>query len=183
MKVKLDGLFNFVKLGNASISRGFTFENNYLKFIGTGYYMAYFFFNQSKADLESKKFAIRAEFELTRRVWNLLDTKGIKHALKGILYGILSIKYRKKLYVKRIKKPLTIEYIRGLIDIVQKGKSITYDDNNFDGNQQYLNDTASSFYKSINDKEVKNTVNYDNLFPIVENINASLKPCKFNYNY
>ena len=180
MKTKLQGLFDFVILGNASVSRGFTFDNNYLKFLGTGYYMAYFFFNQRKAALESKKFAIKAEFELTRRVWNLLDTRGIKHLLKGLLAGLHSIKYRKKLYVKKTKKPLTIEYIRTLIEQVQKGRTFSFQNNNkLDNSDHYLNiSTSSIVYDCIENKEKISKEEFDKLPPIVEAVIDKVKLSK-----
>jgi hormone-sensitive lipase len=81
----------------------------------TGYFMTYFFFNRKRAMMESKRFSLRPKFETSRAVWNLLDTNVIKHALKGILAGICSIKYRKKLYIKREYKEITSQYVDEMI--------------------------------------------------------------------
>jgi hormone-sensitive lipase len=122
MRKKIQNLTSFVTLGNASIYKGFSFENKYMKYIGTGYYMAYFFFNRKRAHLDSKKFSLKPEFELSRKVWNLLDTKGIKHGYKGLLVGISSVKTREKLYVKKMAKPITLEYIKEINTMLENGK-------------------------------------------------------------
>jgi hypothetical protein len=146
MKEKLNKLFNFIMLANSSVSRGYTFsQNNYLKFLGTGYYMAYFFFNKKKAKIESKKFAIKAEFELCRQVWNLMDTRVLKHALKGLLAGIASIKYRKKLFFKKESKEITMDYIRSVIDSFKKGNN----DNNINKNMIKKNELDSHYTDHI----------------------------------
>ena len=61
-------VFDFVLLGNASVSKGFNFNDNYLKVLGTGWYMAYFFFNQKNANLESKRFFIKPSSDVARKV-------------------------------------------------------------------------------------------------------------------
>ncbi len=108
-------LNGFIILGNASVSRGFVEHNEFLKFIKTGYYMTYYFFNKKSAYRESKKFTLENNPELNRAVWNLLDTKGVKHALKGFLTGIYGIRFRKKLFLKKTKPIITLHYIKKLI--------------------------------------------------------------------
>lgn len=77
MEKKLQNLFNYVILGNASVSKGDTFKQNYSKFIGTGWYMAYFFFNQKEAKTQSKKFFINPSAEIARKVYINLTRFGI----------------------------------------------------------------------------------------------------------
>jgi hormone-sensitive lipase len=121
MRKKIQKFISLIIMGNASVHKGFSFENNYMKFIGTGYYIAYFFFNRKRALLESKKFALKPQLELSRKVWHLLDTKGIKHGYKGLLYGIASIKTREKLFFKKTSKPITIEYLHDINEKLNHG--------------------------------------------------------------
>jgi hormone-sensitive lipase len=116
MKKKLQNLLDLIVLGNASISKANNFNNKYLKFFGAGYYMAYYFFNKKFASIQSKRFSVRPETELSRMVWNLLDTKGIKHGLKALLYGIQNIKFKKKLYLRKTEKQININYIKKLLE-------------------------------------------------------------------
>jgi hypothetical protein len=122
MKKKMRNLINFVIMSNASVSKGFAYENKIMKFFGTGYYMAYYFFNKKHASLESKRFILKGDNELNRAVWNLLDTKGIKHMLKGLLVGIVPVKYRNKLYFKKTKNAITLDYIQTLLDKIKHKK-------------------------------------------------------------
>src|SRR5690242_19929928 len=108
MKKKMRNLISFVILSNASVSKGFAYENKIIKFFGTGYYMAYYFFNKKNASLESKRFVLKGDNELNRAVWNLMDTKGIKHMLKGLLVGMIPVKFRTKLYFKKTKKQISL---------------------------------------------------------------------------
>lgn len=121
MRKKIQKFISLITMGNASIHKGFSFENNYLKFIGTGYYIAYFFFNRQRALLESKRFSLKPQLELSRKVWHLLDAKGIKHGYKGLLYGIASIKTREKLFFKKSFKPITLDYLYDINDKLSHG--------------------------------------------------------------
>jgi len=121
MRKRMKHLNGFIILGNASVSRGFVEQNEFFKFFKTGYYMTYFFFNKKSAYRESKKFTLKNNPELNRAVWNLLDTKGVKHALKGLLTGIYGIKFRKRLYVKKTKPQITLNYIKNLIAKINEG--------------------------------------------------------------
>ena len=71
MNKKLQHLFDYVILGNASISKGDKFQENYSKFIGTGWYMAYFFFNKKEAIIQSRKLFINPSAEIARKVINI----------------------------------------------------------------------------------------------------------------
>jgi hypothetical protein len=122
MKKKLRNLISFVILSNASVSKGFAYENKIIKFFGTGYYMAYYFFNKKNASLESKRFVLKGDNELNRAVWNLMDTKGIKHMLKGLLVGMIPVKHRMKLFLKKTKRPLNLDYVKSLHDKIKSKK-------------------------------------------------------------
>ena len=68
MKKKLQNVYDFVTLGNASVFKGEKFKEEFSKFFGTGWYMAYFFFNLKEAKTESKKFFINPSTEVARKV-------------------------------------------------------------------------------------------------------------------
>lgn len=68
MEKKLKNVFDFVILGNASVSKGDLFSQKFSKVLGTGWYMAYFFFNHEQAKLQSKKFFINPSVDVARKV-------------------------------------------------------------------------------------------------------------------
>lgn len=121
MKKKLQKLFEFVSIGNASITTGHQINNEILKFIGTGFYFAFYFFNKNQAVKDTKKSFLNSNFDLSRKVWNLLDTKVIKSGYNGVLFAVSNIKYRKKLYLKKTEKTIDLEYIRKLNEEIQSG--------------------------------------------------------------
>ena len=127
MRKRIKNLNGFIILGNASVSRGYVEQNEFFKFFKTGYYMTYYFFNKKSAYRESKKFNLQNNPELNRAVWNLLDTKGVKHALKGFLTGIYGIKFREKLFIKKTKPTITLPYIKKLMIKINEDNSM----NNF----------------------------------------------------
>ncbi len=129
-------------MGYASVNRGFVEKNRFFKFIKTGMFMTYFFFNDKNAKTESKKFCLKNDPTLNRAVWNLLDTKGVKHALKGYLAGIRGVKFRKRLYVKKKYPTITIEYLKNLRNKIKVGN--VYGDNNDDLTSHYLDDEEKS---------------------------------------
>ena len=101
-----------LNVSNAAISTGLKYNSKYLKILGTGYFMAYYFFNSRHADREVKKFSINPKFEIAQTMWNLLDYSGIKTLYRG---SLTSIKYRKKMYLKRNEKQITLEYLSELL--------------------------------------------------------------------
>ena len=126
MNKKLQHLFDYFILGNASISKGDKFQENYSKFIGTGWYMAYFFFNKKEAIIQSKKLFINPSAEIARKVinilskvWNLVDTKGIKNLYK---LALPSIKYRKKLYFRRNLPEVNLGFISDMLFKLEEKK-------------------------------------------------------------
>ena len=110
MKKKIQQLFEFVSIGNASISEGYQINNEILKLLGTGYFFAFYFFNKKQAVKDTKKSFLTSNFDLSRKVWNLLDTKVIKSGYKGVLTAISNIKFRKKLFLKRTEKVIAVSY-------------------------------------------------------------------------
>jgi len=121
MKKKLQKLFEFVSIGNASITTGHQINNDILKFIGTGFYFAFYFFNKNQAVKDTKKSFLNSNFDLSRKVWNLLDTKVIKSGYNGVLFAISNIKFRKKLYLKKTEKRIDLEYVRKLNEEIKYG--------------------------------------------------------------
>jgi hypothetical protein len=114
LKKKLQNVYDMVILGNASMSKGHNeFSGKFSKILGTGWYFAYFFFNKKQANIQSIKFAINPDYEVAQKIWNMLDTKGIKSLLKITLPGV---KYSKKWYLRRTEQPITLERITKLIE-------------------------------------------------------------------
>lgn len=106
-------------LTNAALSKGLNYKPTYLKVIGTGYYMAYFFFNKKKAQLQNKRFNVNPRFEIAHKAWNLLDTKGIKQAFK---ISLPNIKTRKKFYLRVNEKRIDKQYLNELKELVKNQK-------------------------------------------------------------
>ena len=73
MEKKLSNVFNFVILGNASVAKGFEFNEKFFKVLRTGWFMTYFFFDKKKAQLENKKFFLKPNDEVARAVTILLN--------------------------------------------------------------------------------------------------------------
>jgi len=121
MKKKLQKLFEVVSIGNASITTSNKIDNEILKFIGTGFYFAFYFFNKKQAMTDTKKSFLTSNFDLSRKVWNLLDTKVIKSGYNGVLFAIANIKFRKKLYLKKTEKTIDLEYLKKINEEIKSG--------------------------------------------------------------
>ncbi len=133
-------------LGNASVStafRGFSFTA--MKILGTGWYMAYYFFNKKRAKIQSLKFNINPDLEITKVIWNLMDTKGIKTLLKLTLPGI---RYRKNLFLLRTAKKLDFEFLNMMIKKSEDEFSINNAYSNLDKN--YINELQDEENLNIN---------------------------------
>ena len=164
IKKKMKNLFDMLEVGNAAVSTGFKYESNYLKILGTGYFLAYYFFNSKHANIEVKKFSINPKFEVAHRMWNLLDTTGIKQLYRQ---SLINIKYRKKLYVKRNMKKITKEYIAELLDDRKNKKhevmnnllqSHYYSDQEINGCKESVG--SSVFKEKISKEEEKGKNNF-----------------------
>ncbi len=121
MKKKLQKLFEVVSVGNASITTGNQINNEILKYIGTGFFFAFYFFNKKEAVKDTKKSFLTSNFDLSRKVWNLLDTKVIKSGYNGYLTAITYIKYRKKLYLKKTEKTIDLKYLIKINEEIKYG--------------------------------------------------------------
>lgn len=123
--------------------------------------MAFFFFNKKRASLESKKFAIKQDTVLARQVWNLLDTRGVKHALKGLLYGISNIKYRRKFYFKKTQRQITLELVKKLSEQIKAegipvnvlGITTHYMLDTIDKDKEFRNTSGELFLESLKAEE------------------------------
>jgi len=121
MKKKLTNLFETVSIGNASIIEGNNINNEIFKFIGTGYFFAFYFFNKKQAVKDTKKSFLNSNFDLSRKVWNLLDTKVIKSGYKGVLGTISNIKFRKKLFLKKTEKRINLQDLKKYNEDINSG--------------------------------------------------------------
>ena len=141
LKKKLQQVFDMIILGNASVSKGHNqFDSKYLKILGSGWYMAYFFFNKKQASIQSIKFSINPNFDVAHKIWNMLDSKGIKDLLKLTLPRI---KYSKRWYLKKTEEEITFEKIKNLNEQCLNFEAISTTIKNSTNFQEKL-DTKSS---------------------------------------
>ena len=161
-----------LNLSNAAVSSGFKFAPNYLKVLGTGYYMAYYFFNSKSAAREVKNFAVNPKFDVAHRMWNLLDTNGIK---QFYILSLPSVAYRQKFFLKKCEKTITKESLFELMKNIKEGKlnnnirtlikssygsaeSDTDEENNNNDNNNNKNNPGDLFVKSVKKENKQNYV-------------------------
>ena len=111
MRTKINKVFDMIILGSACVSKSLEIEPGVSRTLGTGFYMAHYFFNRKSATLQAQKINIDPNVQDVRQVWSLLDNKVLK---TGIKLSLPSIRYRQKFYVKRINEEITYEYITEL---------------------------------------------------------------------
>ena len=142
MKIKIKQLTEMVNVGYAALSKASeNKDNSELIFKAkSGMLLAYYFFNTEKANHQSMRFLIKPDLTVTQKIWNILETKEISTAMKVI---IPYIKYCKKFYFKRTKKPITMEEINNLTNIINNEsnlenkliiKKIYKENNNYNNN-------------------------------------------------
>ena len=142
MKIKTKQLTEMVNVGYAALSKASeNKDNSELMFKAkSGMLLAYYFFNTEKANHQSMRFLIKPDLTVTQKIWNILETKEISTAMKVI---IPYIKYCKKFYFKRTKKPITMEEINNLTNIINNEsnlenkliiKKIYKENNNYNNN-------------------------------------------------
>jgi len=142
MKIKIKQLTEMVNVGYAALSKASeNKDNSELMFKAkSGMLLAYYFFNTEKANHQSMRFLIKPDLTVTQKIWNILETKEISTAMKVI---IPYIKYCKKFYFKRTKKPITMEEINNLTNIINNEsnlenklmiKKIYKENNNYNNN-------------------------------------------------
>lgn len=117
IKSKLEKVYHISILGNASISKGFEDNNTstnkvnkknldknianknsieLLPILSSGFYMTYYFFAKEDAYAQNTKFAVKPSLEIAKKVWNLLDTDGIKHIIE---LSQPKIYFRKEIFI------------------------------------------------------------------------------------
>jgi len=150
---KLQQVFDMIILGNASVSKGHNeFDSKYLRILGSGWYMAYFFFNKKKANIQSIKFAINPNFEIAHKIWNMLDAKGIRNLLK---LTMPRIKYSKKWYLKKTENIIDLEKIKELNERIPK-YSVNIERNNDSSLNSNVEKICNSKNKNFDDLVLKN---------------------------
>lgn len=118
VKKMLQKLVDFVNIGYASVSRGYgENKNDLVKKASTGFYMAYYFFNKRKAQSQSYKFLINPDTVVSQTIWNMMDAKGFKQAIKLVIPGIT---YSKKWWVKKLTPEMKLEDIISLSNSIKK---------------------------------------------------------------
>ena len=107
---KLDKVFEMIILANSSVDKSLCRKENSLKLIKSGFYMAYFFLFKEKAKVNFEKYLLKPNFNVSRQVWDLMDTKGIRTFSK-IGYPTIS---------KRNSYLLNLNYFEYSIDDLEK---------------------------------------------------------------
>ena len=118
VKAMLKKITDVVNLGYAAVSKGYGENSNSLaKKASTGFYMAYYFFNKKKAQTQSYKFLINPDSVVSQTIWNMMDAKGFKQAIKIILPHIA---YSKKWWVKRVSNEMTLNDVINLTNQIKQ---------------------------------------------------------------
>ena len=118
VKEMLQKVFEFIKLGYASFSKGYSGnKNDILKTAKSGLYMALYFVDKTKAKRNALKFLVNPDPEISKKVWNIIDIKGIGTAAK---VALPSIKYVDKFYLKCLAPEITLETISQLDQEIKK---------------------------------------------------------------
>ena len=118
MRQKTERIFDMIILGSASIHKSNQIPEGVLRSLGTGLFMTMFFFAKESANTQNLKFQTKPNLDVAQKVWNLLDTQGIKHGLELTLAGISNIAYRNKMYLKRTEPELNLDYLKFLNEVI-----------------------------------------------------------------
>ena len=157
MKKKIQTLYEFMSVGNASICGGNNINNEIFKFIGTSYFFAFYYFNKKQAIKDTKKSYLNSNFDLSRKVWNLLDTSVIKSGYKGFLGAISNIKFRLKLFLKKTERTITIEILKEIHDKINSG---IISNENFDKETYFDSENEGKLYLLKRDKTLAESKNH-----------------------
>lgn len=144
-------------MSNAALSSGYKYRQDYLNVLGTGFFMAFYFFNSKGAQIEVKKFALNPDHKVALKMWNFLDTKGIKQLYTT---SLPSVSFRKKIYLLKKEKEINLDLIKDLIISIKSNKINSYVDplSEFSFNSQMqirdINETKSLFKTQIKKDEI-----------------------------
>lgn len=115
---------NTIHLGYASFSKGYSENtNDILQKASSGFYMAMYSLSKSRAKTQSMKFLLNPDTNISQTVWNLMDTKAFKTAVKVVLP---SVQFCENFYLKRTNPEITLATIR---ELDQQIKSDNFDIN------------------------------------------------------
>lgn len=109
---QLQSVYGIARLGYASVSKAFSeWNDGLMRNLGTGIYMIYYFFNKKQTNIQGTKYLMRTKGVISQKIWNFLDVFPVNHMYKLLLPNIA---YSKFFYFKRIKQPITYDYIMKL---------------------------------------------------------------------
>jgi hypothetical protein len=167
-----------VNLSNAAVAKGQKFKKSFYKAIGTGFFLAFYYFNKDHAEIETKRLAVNPKFEVAHKVWNLLDTSVIK---QFYVKSLPSIKYRNKLFVKKYEREINLEYIAVLIEKIKNYRHKNTGKNSEIISTNYM-DIINSSGVSNNNTNI-NARNYDESdVPFVKKIKKEEKNSTIIFN-
>ena len=144
----MKNLCNQVILASAAVSKGYQYNDKYLRALGIGWFFTYYFFNQKKANLQCKKFFINPRADIARSIWNLVDTKPISYFNKLTLP---TINFRRKLYLKRTVPEITIESVLEYLEMFKNNKYLDYKYCNLLEDRQYIGERLLEHVTKEND--------------------------------
>ena len=157
IKLKIKKMTSMINVGMSAFNQveEENLENNYYYKAKVGLLMAFYFFNKDKANIKSLQFLIKPKTKVTQKIWNILEIKEIKNAMKIILP---SISFSKKFYFKKIENEISKENIENYYENI-KNNNFQYEENNkniqinFEGenNNLIVNQINNNIYDENND--------------------------------
>jgi len=120
-------------VSNAALSSGYKYKVEYLKVLGIGFFLAFYFFNSKGAQIQVKKFSLNPDHEVAIKMWNFLDTKLIKNIYTT---SLPRVSFRKNLYLLKTEKQINKEFLSILINRVKNNKIDNFHDKMSEFNSQ-----------------------------------------------
>ena len=155
IKLKIKKMTSMINVGMSAFNQveEENLENNYYYKAKVGLLMAFYFFNKDKANIKSLQFLIKPKTKVTQKIWNILEIKEIKKAMKIILP---SISFSKKFYFKKIEKEISKENIQNYYENIKNNNFQSEENNkniqiNFEGESHNLIINQNNIYDENND--------------------------------
>ena len=155
IKLKIKKMTSMINVGMSAFNQveEENLENNYYYKAKVGLLMAFYFFNKDKANIKSLQFLIKPKTKVTQKIWNILEIKEIKKAMKIILP---SISFSKKFYFKKIEKEISKENIENYYENIKNNNFQSEENNkniqiNFEGESHNLIINQNNIYDENND--------------------------------
>jgi len=119
MNKRIKSFHDLVYVSNAALSSGYRYHQDYLNVIGTGFFMAFYFFNSKGAQIQVKKFSLNPDHKIALKMWNILDTDLVKQLYTTSLPRVT---FRKKLYLLKQEKEINKDLLADMIEGIKTNK-------------------------------------------------------------